>query len=95
MASDHVTHLKNDKLSAYQYLFVAAMLNRLSEKYNFNREINDSRISREKIFLPVDESGNPCWLLIENYMRDAVLRNTKSMYLSIIKHRTNARVQIP
>ena len=74
VASDHVTHLKNDKLSAYQYLFVAAMLNRLSEKYNFNREINDNRISREKIFLPVDESGNPCWLLIENYMRNAVLR---------------------
>ena len=74
VASDHVTHLKNDKLSAYQYLFVAAMLNRLSEKYNFNREINDNRISREKIFLPVDESGNPCWLLIENYMRNTVLR---------------------
>ena len=74
VASDHVTHLKNDKLNAYQYLFVAAMLNRLSEKYNFNREINDNRISREKIFLPVDESGNPCWLLIENYMRNTVLR---------------------
>jgi hypothetical protein len=50
------------------------MLDRLSEKYNFNREINDNRISREKIFLPVDESGNPYWLLIENYMRNAVLR---------------------
>ena len=55
VASDHITHLKKDELTSYHYLFIATMLNRLSEKYNFNREINDSRISREKVMLPVDK----------------------------------------
>lgn len=35
------------------------MTNRWSQKYNFNREINDLRISREKISLPVNNNGEP------------------------------------
>lgn len=68
VASDHVTHLKND-FSKYTYLFLACMLNRLSEKYNFNREINDTRIQREKIFLPVLSSSEPDYKYMENYMK--------------------------
>ena len=45
------------------------MLNRLSEKYNFNREINDTRIQREKIFLPVLSSSEPDYKYMENYMK--------------------------
>ena len=74
VASDHITHLKNDTLNEYQYLFIAAMLNRLSEKYNFNREINDMRISREKVLLPMDEKGEPHWSIMENYMRNCMAR---------------------
>ena len=74
VASDHITHLKNDNLNEYQYLFIATMLNRLSEKYNFNREINDVRISREKVLLPIDENGEPHWSLMENYMRNCIAR---------------------
>lgn len=59
IASDHVTHLKNEEFNNYHYLFLATMLKRLSQKYNFNREINDLRISREKILLPIDENGAP------------------------------------
>ena len=55
VASDHITHLKNEKYNKHHYLFLATILNRLSQKYNFNREINDNRISRERILLPVGE----------------------------------------
>ena len=68
VASDHVTHLKNN-YSKYTYLFLACLLNRLSEKYNFNREINDDRISREKILLPVTPKGEPDYTYMENYMK--------------------------
>lgn len=68
VASDHVTHLKGD-YSKYQYLFMACMLNRLTEKYNFNREINDPRIQKEKIFLPVNSKGDPDYKYMEDYMR--------------------------
>lgn len=69
VASDHITHLEGDYTKS-QYLFMASMLNRLSEKYNFNREINDERISREKIVLPVDVNGNPDFGFMEKYVRN-------------------------
>lgn len=67
VASDHVTHLKGN-YSKYAYLFMSCMLNRLSEKYNFNREINDMRIKREKIFLPVNSKNKPDYEFMHNYM---------------------------
>lgn len=67
IASDHVTHLKGN-YSKHVYLFMSCMLNRLSEKYNFNREINDTRIKREKIMLPVNSKGEPDYEFMHNYM---------------------------
>lgn len=74
VASDHVTSLYNPKLNQYHYLFLAAIISRLSEKYNFNREINDLRISREKIILPTDEQGNPDYDYMEQYGKQIVLQ---------------------
>lgn len=70
VASDHVTRLKNDNLDKYIYLFMIPLINRLSEKYSFNREINDERIKRERLFLPVTADGTPDWQFMESYMRN-------------------------
>lgn len=70
VASDHVTRLKNDNLDKYIYLFMIPLINRLSEKYSFNREINDERIKRERLFLPVTSNGTPDWQFMETYMRN-------------------------
>lgn len=83
IASDHVTHLKGN-YSKYVYLFMSSILNRLSEKYNFNREINDIRIKREKIFLPVNSKGEPDYKYMEDYMK--YLEQKKLLeYLEYIK----------
>lgn len=74
VASDHVTHLKNKDYSQYIYMFIAAMIKRLSGKYNFNREINDKRINREKVVLPIDENGNPDFEYMEQYMKNLIKR---------------------
>lgn len=79
VASDHVTHLKNDDMNEYVYLFISTMLNRLSEKYNFNREINDKRISREKILLPTDDKGNPDYKYMEQYIKNIMI-NKYNLY---------------
>lgn len=73
IASDHVTHLKNDKMNKYIYLFIATLTNRLSEKYNFNREINDKRISREKIMLPINNDGQPDYEYMEQYVKNIMI----------------------
>lgn len=77
VASDHVTHLKNENMNMYVYLFIITLLNRLSEKYNFNREINDKRISREKIILPVDSLGNPDHDYMTQYIKNMMLKKHK------------------
>lgn len=69
VASDHVTKLKNPNFNKYIYLFLATITSRLSEKYSFNREINDPRIKREKIVLPVNERAEPDYSYMENYMK--------------------------
>lgn len=69
VASDHVTKLENENYNKYVYLFIAHMVSRLSEKYSFNREINDTRIKREKIMLPVNLKGEPDYDYMEQYMK--------------------------
>lgn len=69
VASDHITALQIEKNNKYVYLFLSTLLKRLEEKYSFNREINDKRIQREKIVLPVHSDGKPDWQFMEDFMR--------------------------
>lgn len=56
------------------------MLSRLSEKYNFNREINDKRISKETIMLPVNEDQKPDFDYMEQYVKNIEIdKCTKSL----------------
>lgn len=70
IASDHVTHFKSSRLDKYSYLFIATQTKRLSDKYNFNREINDKRISRDKIMLPVTNAGKPDYKYMAQYIKN-------------------------
>ncbi|MDW5300487.1 MAG: restriction endonuclease subunit S [Sedimentibacter sp.] len=86
IASDHITHLKNDKMNKYIYLFIATMTNRFSEKYNFNREINDNRISRETIMLPIDKNNKPDWQFMEDYMIE-LEESKRADYLTFVENK--------
>lgn len=69
VASDHVTSLQKEGINEYVYLFMLPIISRLSEKYSFNREINDLRISRERLMLPIKVDGTPDWAFMEAYMK--------------------------
>ena len=69
VASDHITQLESDNFKEFIYLFISTVTKRLSEKYSFNREINDTRIQREKIVLPTDKKGQPDYSYMENYIK--------------------------
>lgn len=69
IASDHITKLKNESFNEFIYLFISTIAKRLNEKYSFNREINDQRIKREKIVLPIDKKGQPDYDYMENYIK--------------------------
>jgi len=72
VASDHVAHLKNENFNLFIYLFIATLTNRFSQKYNFNREINDFRISREKILLPINAKNEPDYEYMEQYIKNLI-----------------------
>ena len=69
VASDHVTSLQKEGIDEYAYLFMLPIISRLSEKYSFNREINDLRISRERLMLPIQTDGTPDWEFMSAFMK--------------------------
>lgn len=88
VASDHVTQLKRKGLDKYAYLFMVPIINRLSEKYCFNREINDERIKREKLLLPVNDEGEIDFDFMSSFMQEVeadILKTT----LKVFKKRLN------
>ncbi|PWK26324.1 type I restriction modification DNA specificity protein [Arcicella aurantiaca] len=70
VASDHITKLKNENFEKYVYLFLSMIVSQLGEKYSFNREINDSRIYKERILLPMTPQEQPDYVFMEEYMRE-------------------------
>jgi len=88
VASDHVTKLKRDGLDKYAYLFMIPIINRLSEKYSFNREINDERIKREKLLLPATDKGEIDFAFMSAFMKD-IERNILNTTLKVFRERTN------
>lgn len=83
IASDHVTKLENKKFTKNIYLFISTIAKRLSEKYGFNREINDKRIQREKIILPVDSNNLPNFDFMNKYVQyiESSKENNLNLYL--------------
>lgn len=77
VASDHITKLANKSLDKYAYLFISSIVRRIAEKYGFNREINDKRLAREKIMLPVTSSSTPDYAFMSKYMHHIELRQLK------------------
>ncbi|QOQ88189.1 restriction endonuclease subunit S [Campylobacter corcagiensis] len=82
IASDHITNLSNHHFNKFSYIFASNLLQNLKEKYFFNREINDKRIKREKILLPIDKNGEPDYKFMENFIKQEM----KKQILKIIDY---------
>lgn len=83
IGSDHMTHLKKENMCKYVYMFISTLTNRFSKKYNFNREINDARISREKILLPINDNQEPDYEYMEQYIKNLKYKKIKQ-YLTYL-----------
>lgn len=84
VASDHVTHLKRPGLNKWQYLFLACVLKEQANNFNFNREINDTRLNKMQIMLPATNSGAPDYPLMETIGR-IIMREKYRCYLSYVE----------
>ncbi|TID28662.1 restriction endonuclease [Avibacterium paragallinarum] len=94
IASDHVTELKLERPNKYVYLFLASIIKKLEEKYSFNREINDKRIQREKILLPINDNAEPDWQFMEDFIRQLEKNKIETIlkyYNTMINNEKSAR----
>lgn len=73
VVSDHCTviQIKNKKIKLNNYisLFLKPIIESMRGKYNFAREINNERLKKEKILLPIAKDGLPNWEFMENYIK--------------------------
>lgn len=86
VASDHVTHLKTEGFNKWIYLFLTVAIEKQKCNFNFNREINDSRVRQMKIMLPVDSDNKPNFKYMEQYAKNMMLRKYKQ-YLAFLDAR--------
>lgn len=83
VASDHITSLKMENGSKFVYLFLVAVIEKQSSNFNFNREINDLRIKKMQVMLPVNDSGKPDYAYMEQYAKNMMLRKYRQ-YLAYL-----------
>lgn len=79
IASDHITTLTCKNVDENIYKFMSTIVKRLESKYSFNREINDTRISREKLILPIDKDGNPHWEYMSKFIQNLEVKSIKNI----------------
>jgi len=86
VCSDHCTVIdiidKKQNLNIYIALFLKPIIEKVKTRYNFAREISNSRLGNETILLPVDKNKNPDWKFIENYIKntaDNIIYNNKQI----------------
>ena len=89
VASDHVTSLKREGTSKFVYLFRATTIERQGSNFNFNREINDARIKKMQVMLPVTDEGKPDYKYMEQYAKNMMLRKYEQ-YLAFIDRQSSA-----
>jgi len=86
VASDHVTKLENRDFTKNIYHFISIVCFRLGEKYSFNREINDTRIKREKILLPINDKNEPDYEFMEEFIKQKKQEKIY-VYTNFLNHR--------
>ncbi len=73
VSSDHCTTfwIKDESvnLNVYLAIFLRPIIEAFGVKYNFAREISDSRLAKEDIILPVNKQGLPDWEYMESYIK--------------------------
>ena len=60
--------LKNSVGNEFKYLFMAAAIRQQKAKYNYGYKFNETRMRRQKILLPVNDSGKPDYDFMEAYI---------------------------
>lgn len=69
-AGPSILMLYNPDINKYSGLFISRMIRQTCSKYSYGKMGSQESIKRERIMLPVDESGNPDYAFMEQYIKE-------------------------
>lgn len=93
-AGSSILMLRNERLTQYQGLFIARAIEKTCSKYTYGHMGNKDSIKRERIMLPINDSGKPDFDYMEQYVKNMMLRKYKQ-YLLYLHDRKNSKKPIP
>lgn len=84
-------HLRNYKNGKFVLLFFASLFAQQRSKYSYGYKFKEMRMLRQKLMLPVDDSGEPDYEYMEQYSKNMMLRKYKQ-YLEFINRQNVTEV---
>lgn len=85
-------HLRNYKNGKFVLLFFASLFAQQRSKYSYGYKFKEMRMLRQKLMLPVDDSGEPDYEYMEQYSKNMMLRKYKQ-YLEFLNRQNVAEVE--
>ena len=69
ICGDHMVIIRAPWLNIYTGTFIVSILKKEAYRYNYGRAFIIEKIKKTLIKLPVDNSGNPDWQFMEDYIK--------------------------
>ena len=70
-------HLRNYKDNIFVLLFFTSVFAQQRSKYSYGYKFNEQRMLRQKLMLPVNDSGEPDYEYMEQYSKNMMLKKYK------------------
>lgn len=90
-AGSSILILRSDWLNLYLGQFIARTVRQTCSKYTYGHMGNKDSIKRERIMLPVDDTGEPDYAYMEQYTKNMMLRKYQQ-YLEFINRQNVTEV---
>lgn len=78
-AGSAILMLRNTSLTELSGLFISSVIRRSLTKYTYSDQLNSKTIEHEVIRLPVDTSGEPDWVYMDEYMSAVLSKAEESL----------------
>lgn len=66
-------HLKNHEDNPFALLFFATVIRQQKPKYSYGYKFKEQRMKRQKLLVPIDDSGEPDYAYMEQYAMNMML----------------------
>ena len=67
--SSDVEILYSNEMNIFHYLFISTVMKLEQYRYSYGRKAKNGKVNNTKIFLPIDDFGNPNWEYMEQYIK--------------------------